>query len=430
LPLAVSSVDFMYRWRGLRYVCGGSSSIPDRTGEPWNMPDAETCDVDVFFLHGFNVSEADARNWSRQVFKRLWLSGSRARFHGFSWYGDYNLAGSTFNGLHYHQDVYHALKTAAAFKGCVEATQPVSSKRVVLAHSLGNMVAAEALRQGLEVGKYFMFNAAVASEAVDGTLQNADAAVKAKYVPSDWHSYTNACWAANWFRWFQNDTSDARGRMGWPDYFSAALGNAGTVYNYYSSGDLVFMEAETPPGLTAGLFHWPTLSWTWPFVNLNITEEAHSWQKQETRKGIDPMAGTFKGGWGFHCWYETVGGEPVQEYYTAAQANAMAADCSITNSPVFSCGGTSLNNRNASQDDVWLSLAKYVPAVSAPIGGSSPFDDNNVDLDDATNSTRPNGWGRTNEVYGQKWLHSDMKDMAFFYLYPFFIDLATKGYLK
>ena len=54
--------------------------------------------------------------------------------------------------------------------------------------------------------------------------------------------------------------------------------------------------------------------------------------------------------------------------YSAAQANAMAADCSITNNPVFSHGGTPLNSRNASQDDVWLSLAKYVPAVSSPVG--------------------------------------------------------------
>ena len=281
-------------------------------------------------------------------------------------------------------------------------------------------------------GKYFMFNAAVASEALDGTLQagSSDNDGYMKYVPSDWHGYTNACWAANWFRWFQGDPSDARGRMGWPGYFSAAINNVGTIYNYYSSGDLVFMEAGTPPGLTAGMFHWPTLSWTWPFINLNMTEEAHSWQKQETRKGIDPIAGTLKGGWGFHCWYETVGGEPVQEYYTATQANAMAADGSITNSPVFSYGGTPLNSRNASQDDIWLSLAKYVPAVSAPIGGSSPFDDNNVDLDDATNVARPNGWGRINEIYGQKWLHSDIKDMAFFYVYPFYIDLATKGDLR
>ena len=274
-------------------------------------------------------------------------------------------------------------------------------------------------------------NAAVASEALDGTLQAGSSADDGymKYVPSDWHGYTNACWAANWFRWFQGDPSDARGRQGWPDYFSAALGNAGTVYNYYSTGDLVFMETETAPDLTAGLFHWPTLSWTWPFVNLNITEEAYSWQKQETRKGIDPMAGTFKGGWGFHCWYETVGGEPVQEYYTAAQANAMAADCSITNSPVFSCGGTSLNNRNASQDDIWMSLAKYVPAVSSPVGGIN-LGSASMPSYNLNDSSYRDGWGRNDNVYLDKWLHSDMKDMAFFYVNPLYNNLTTKGNLK
>ena len=40
---------------------------------------------------------------------------------------------------------------------------------------------------------------------------------------------------------------------------------------------------------------------TWPFVDLNIAAEVGSWQKQETRKGIDPIAGTLDGGWGFYC---------------------------------------------------------------------------------------------------------------------------------
>ena len=93
-----SSVDNMFRRKNLRHVCDGASSLGYWTGEPPNMPDSETNGKDLFFVHGFNVSEEAARNWSRQVFKRLWLSGSRARFHGISWYGDYNLAGSAFNG--------------------------------------------------------------------------------------------------------------------------------------------------------------------------------------------------------------------------------------------------------------------------------------------------------------------------------------------
>ena len=163
----------------------------------------------------------------------------------------------------------------------------------------------------------------------------------------------------------------AYGHFASVSHFSSALGNAGTVYNYYSSGDLVFMEAGTPPGLTAGLFHWPTLSWTWPVVNLNITEEAYSWQKQETHKGVEPIAGNLRGGWGFYWWMESSGGNEYPEYYSAVTTSVMVANGSITNNPVFYYQGTQMDNRNASQDDIWFALAEYVPVISSPGGGNS-----------------------------------------------------------
>lgn len=429
MKLDVQSVENMYRYVSLR----GAHNNPDFEVEipdnPSNMQD-NVKDVDVFFTHGFNVAELEAHAWGAEVFKRLWQSGSNARFWMFTWSGDYNWLGDAFNGLHYQQDVYQALKTGAALKAFMESAQPASSKRVLMSQSLGNMVACEALRQGLSVGKYFMFNAAVASEAIDGTLQNANSTIKAKYVPSDWSDYDSRSWAANWYKWFNDDATDSRGRMGWPDYFSSALTRAGTVYNYYSTGDPIFLESDAVPGITTGLFHWPTLSLSWPFIDFNITAEEGSWQKQETHKGVEPIAGTLRGGWGFNCWYETVGGEPVQMYYTAAQANAMVENGSITNSPVFSYGGTPLNNRNASQDDIWLSLAKYVPAISSPVGGIAPLDANNINLNDATIVTRPNGWGRDHSVYEESWLHSDMKDMAYFYVHKLYEQLVTRGGLQ
>ncbi|MBQ3342360.1 MAG: alpha/beta hydrolase, partial [Kiritimatiellae bacterium] len=434
LPLAVFSVDRMYRWRGLRQVCGGSSSIPDRTGEPWHMTDADAADVDVFFLHGFNVSESDARNWSRQVFKRLWLSGSRARFHGFSWYGDYNLIGSTFNGLHYHQDVYHALKTASAFKSHVEAAQPDSSKRVIMAHSLGNMVAAEALRQGLAVGKYFMFNAAVASEAIDGTLQAASTSDEGylKYVPSDWHGYTNMCWAANWHRWFQGDATDARGRMGWPDYFSDALTNAVTVCNYYSSGDEIFEEMPSTPSALSGVLHWPTFQSSWPFVDLSsmFTPSVNAWQKQEVLKGVDAVAGTLAGGWGFHVFQDGTQPDPSWRTYSEQEACLMVEDGSIVTNAVFARNATAMFNSSATQDAQWETLAKYVPAVSGAVGKRSIFAvygrDIDMNLDSEQGVERLNGWGRNNPQYGASWLHSDMKNMAYWYVFPLYRHLKEE----
>ena len=73
--------------------------------------------------------------------------------------------------------------------------------------------------------------------------------------------------------------------------------------------------------------------------------------------------------------------------------------------------------------------AEYVPAISSPVGGNStaPAQLENHDLN---SSPYRNGWGRNSGVYGASWFHSDMKDMAYFYVYPLYDELKTKGNLK
>ena len=167
----------------------------------------------------------------------------------------------------------------------------------------------------------------------------------------------------------------------------------------------------------------------------NITFEANCWQKQETHKGVEPVAGNLKGGWGFYCWIQSIGDEEFPVCYPASTANDMVANGSITNHPVFAVDGTQMDNRNATQDDIWFALAEYVPAVSSPVGGypvlAVPGRDIDLNLDSSDQGIpRPNGWGRNDDVYLDKWFHSDMKDMAYFYVYPLYDELKTKGNLK
>ena len=95
-----------------------------------------------------------------------------------------------------------------------------------------------------------------------------------------------------------------------------------------------------------------------------------------------------------------------------------------------------MDNRNATQDDIWFALAEYVPAVSSPVGGrpvlAVPGRDIDLNLDSSDQGMpRPNGWGRNDDVYLDKWFHSDMKDMAYFYVYPLYDELVNeKGNLK
>ena len=63
----------MFRFVSLRRAADNpalSVSVPD---EPSNEPNGAK-NLDVFFTHGFNVSESDARAWGSEVFKRLWQS--------------------------------------------------------------------------------------------------------------------------------------------------------------------------------------------------------------------------------------------------------------------------------------------------------------------------------------------------------------------
>ena len=132
---------------------------------------------------------------------------------------------------------------------------------------------------------------------------------------------------------------------------------------------------------------------------------------------------------------EPNGGYEYPVYYSAATTSVMVANGSITNNPVFYYPGTQMDNRNASQDDIWFALAEYVSAISSPVGGN-PVGANvteNIDMnDDSLNGVpRLNGWGRSvSHKYKQEWQHSDMKDMAFYYVHYLYDQLVTKGSLR
>ena len=93
-------------------------------------------------------------------------------------------------------------------------------------------------------------------------------------------------------------------------------------------------------------------------------------------------------------------------------------------------------DHDMSQNDQWLALAKYVTAVSHPVGGNPVpegliLENVNMNLNaDDGGVPRPNQWGRPAVKNQTPWLHSDMKDIAFFYVYKLYEQLIRKGNLK
>ena len=75
-PMDILSVKDMYNWYNFRSFSGDNSGRGTEFHTMWD----EDYDKSLIFLHGANVSSADAEQWGDVIFKRMWLSGMRARF--------------------------------------------------------------------------------------------------------------------------------------------------------------------------------------------------------------------------------------------------------------------------------------------------------------------------------------------------------------
>jgi len=385
LPLSMSGVEDFYRWINLRASGGPSTS----TGEPDNNPDSLSNGKNVFFLHGFNVDADASRGWNAEIFKRLYWSGSRAKHWGMTWDGDVGLI----NALNYQENVENALVVSSNFNAQV---QGISGDKIILAHSLGSMVVSSAIEDhSLSISKLFMLNAAVASESYDIDAYN-DSTNGNYMVNSAWVGYSNKAWSAKWNELFASP--DDREKLSWNARFSDVTSEA---YNYHSTGDEIFeIYPGMPSAFAGGPFHL----------------EQHAWQKQELFKGrtvlgVPVLGGTAWAGWGFS-------GE-----YTMAQANA-ASESQLRTNAVFRQVPTSMFSSNITDQAVNEILAQGVPALSYAAGVNEI--DGVADNYDA-DSNKPNGWGRSGAPYYDRWLHSDLKNMAYFYTYELFNEIVSEG---
>ena len=178
------------------------------------------------------------------------------------------------------------------------------------------------------------------------------------------------------------------------------------------------------------------LNLDWPFFHLNLELDAFPWQKQEVFKGVN-AAGSLSAGWSFHCWMTNRNDQMVTVKYSVAEANALVANGTIPANAVFDRGVSAMFNSTISDYDKADILAYHIPAVSSPAGKVAVLvEDNVVNMNV---SCKANGWGRQGvqkaDEHGQittthPWLHSDIKNMAYYYVYPAFTNIVEKGGMR
>jgi hypothetical protein len=404
LYLRASRVEDMYHRVNLR---GGPAAVTAGAALP------PSNGKHAVFVHGFNVDAQKARAWNAEMFKRLWQSGSNARFHGVTWKGDIG----RINGLNFREDVVSAFAAAQHIRDYVVSS--LSGEKIVMAHSLGNMVVSSAIADhGMGVGKYFMLNAAVPAEAYDESSWHSDDSGLNPMMHNDWSGYAGRTWSARWHELFLNNPNDDRVLLTWKNRFSAVPSSI--LYNVYSSGDEVLELNNAAPALLTG---------AGGLFNLFPTAERYAWHKQEVFKGRDMVAGTTWAGWGFLRTAPESTYAQTLVYPGAAAAN-QADPAQLASQPVFRWNPPGMLTNSIPPALRKELLAKGIPALSGATGTMSVM--GAIANADMNSVARPNGWPRlpTEAPYGQRWKHSDLKDVAFFYNYNVYSDIVAKGDLE
>ena len=442
-PLAIVPVETMYRHvnvAGLTSDYSGERATVRKlgrtrqVGDPYGLPDAETNPRWVVMIHGYNVPGDMARGWHAETFKRLHVLGSNARFVGVTWNGD--------TGLDYHRAVYHAFQAGDELPRALGFLDPARTSLV--GHSLGNVVACQAVQAGFTPARYFLLNAALAIEALSGEASDQRQAME--MTEELWRPYERRLFAAEWAR--HQAVGDQRRTYSWNDAFSKVRALDMTI-NCYSPGEDV---TNCPPEMTSASV-LATL-WSGRAIDYGV------WKTQELVKGVSGgrSLGALamqhsQGGWGFNpAWRgryvpygptKTAGGH--FERLTPSEA-ARLTDRQLLLNPFFSPFMARWLHQprlprpsplSDSPDMRYELLATAIPAMSFAAGASEiPVNENtkhifNLNLEkEGRSAGRWPTEGHTAKNTPGRWLHSDFKNVALPFVHPLFSKMIAEGPLR
>jgi pimeloyl-ACP methyl ester carboxylesterase len=149
-------------------------TVPSNTNTPY-----------ILFVHGWNMETWNKDRWAETAFKRLYWQGYQGRFGSFRWPTGNGFTGSYWQTLtdprNFDNSEFIAWQSAAGLLNKLNNLNAEYPSHVyMLAHSMGNIVAGEALRKAAQQGLGQLVNTYVASQAAvpghcyDSTLTGND----------------------------------------------------------------------------------------------------------------------------------------------------------------------------------------------------------------------------------------------------------------
>ena len=434
LPLSIGKVESMYRQKNLRYLAGNNEGAPDYKAspgeEPTNYPDRLCNGKKFVFVHGYSVSGEAARGWGAETFKRLYWSGSRARFYTVTWFG--NETQGTVPGYpdatpDYHANVNNAF---SAGRWLANYLTSIGGADVAAGHSLGNMVISSAIQDwNAPVGQYYLIDAAVAAESYSQDESKNTNMAHPNWVENG-SAYAERLWASEWHSLFAS--SDNRSRLTWRDRFAAVGVQA---YNFFSSTEEVLAEHAGNPDIMLGNPNIPLLA---------LRSGICSWALQEKLKGRSDLPGLRcnYGGWGFNSYYDHVvydnGVEISRRRATAAEAALIPLadlqakpffDVDAFAGPAMYAPATGRDFASPAQNRNRL-LAEMMPARTLAAGRTAVKGVANARNFDMSSESFRNGWPQDRiDDRNLRWQHSDLRQVAYLYVYKLYEQFKTLGNL-
>jgi hypothetical protein len=183
----------------------------------------------ILFVHGWNMNRYDKDRFAESAFKRLYWQGYQGRFGSFRWPTEYG-----FNGIsslatnpnekdNFDRSEYTAWRSGAPLLNKLEGLNGSYPGHVyLLAHSMGNIVANEALRLAGStrvVNTYVASQAAVSAHTYDTNVAN--------------YSFTYPPWSSSavapniYENWFLGNNG----------------GGAGQIVNFYNTNDFALQRS-------------------------------------------------------------------------------------------------------------------------------------------------------------------------------------------
>ena len=421
--LSISRVEDMFRHVDLtgapKNYNDTASTPPEavsatRTGQPTGYPDSLTNGKYFVFVHGYNVDGQKARGWNCEVFKRLYVLGSKARFVGVTWHGA--------TGLDYHKAVYQAFQTGDALAGQLSSVTG-NADVTIAAHSLGNMVVSHAIQSGgYSPSRYYMINAATPIEAYD--FGNVDATQRTAMVEDDWKNRDARFYASNWHQLFGATSDDHRNELSWKDRFRDVLARA---YNFYSPGEDVVANVPETDSAAVGS----------TILNQGFNLTRGAWKSQELVKGVNwttSLAAAFmergQGGWDADLAYLFTSNASI----TNEQLKTRPFFDEFKENDLINADPAIASNKAGEAKVQYDLLARGLPALSyaaaanlvPALGGNRNF---NMEIEGRTQNQWPSE-GHTSSTTQNRWLHSDFKNAALPYVYQMYEAMIAKGSLK